>query len=92
MVSRGGGSLSRWSADGKELFYTEGGTIMAVDVNADKAFHAGVPRKLFDAPGALNGFDITRGGKRFLFVVAQQSAGAPPSFTVLLNWTAGLKK
>ena len=92
MVSRGGGNFSRWSADGKELFYTQGGAIMAVDVTVDKIFHAGIPHKLFDSPGVLNGFDITRDGKRFLFVAAPQSAGAPVPFTVLLNWQAGLKK
>ena len=93
MVSRGGGNLSRWSADGKELFYTQGEVVMAVDVNADKTFHAGIPRKLFNSPEALNvGFNITRDGKRFLFVVAPQSAGALVPFTVLLNWQAGLQK
>src|SRR5579862_6567544 len=64
---------------------------IAMDINADKTFHAGVPRKLLESPGVLNGFDITRDSKRFLFVVAAQSAGAPAPFTVLLNWTAGLK-
>jgi len=64
---------------------------IAMDINADKTFHAGIPRKLLESPGVLNGFDITRDSKRFLFVVAAQSAGAPAPFTVLLNWTAGLK-
>ena len=61
MVSRGGGNLSLWSADGKELFYMHGASIMAVDLNVSGGFHAGIPRKLFDAPRALNGFEYNPG-------------------------------
>ena len=92
MVSRGGGNFSQWSADGKELLYMQGTSLMAVAINANETFHAGIPRKLFEAPTALNGFDISRDGKRFLFSVASQNASAPEPFTVLINWTAGLKK
>jgi len=63
---------------------------MAVDVTADKTFHAGVP-KLFGAPEAASSFDVTADGKRFLFVT-QQSVSTPAPFTVVLNWRAGLKK
>ncbi len=40
LVSRGGGASPRWRRDSQELFYQRaGGTVMAVDVSADKSAH-----------------------------------------------------
>ena len=92
MVSKGGGDNPHWRGDGKKLFYINpGGQVMAVDITADKTFQYGVPKRLFDAPSATSGFDVTANGKQFLFA-AQQSGSTPAPFTVVLNWRAGLKK
>ena len=40
-VSNNGGRQARWSRDGKELFYVEGGTLMAVPVEASPNFSVG---------------------------------------------------
>ena len=92
LVSRGGGTAPRWRRDGRELFYlAPNGKMMAVDVTAGQAFDAGTPTALFQTPpGAIVG-DVTPDGKRFLLVTpVGPSASAP--FTVVLNWTAGLKQ
>jgi Tol biopolymer transport system component len=92
LVSRGGGTAPRWRGDGRELFYlATNGKMMAVDVIAGQEFRVGTPTPLFQAPaGAIVG-DVTADGKRFLLVTpVGQSASVP--FTVVLNWTAGLKK
>ena len=91
-MSRGGGTAPRWRGDGRELFYlARNGKMMAVDVIAGQEFRVGTPTPLFQAPaGAIVG-DVTGDGKRFLLVTpVGQSASVP--FTVVLNWTAGLKK
>ena len=92
LVSRSGGTAPRWRGDGKELFYlAPNGKMMAVEVMAGQEFRVGTPTPLFQAPpGAIVG-DVTADGKRFLLVTpVGQSVSAP--FTVVLNWTAGLKK
>ncbi len=92
LVSRGGGTSPRWRADGRELFYlAPDGKMTAVEVSAGQEFNVGAPTPLFQTPpGALVG-DVTADGKRFLLVTPVGPSASVP-FTVVLNWTAGLKK
>jgi len=90
LVSRGGGSAPRWRGDGRELFYlSPTGKMIAVDVAADREFHAGTPTTLFQTPAGTVVGDVTGDGRRFLLVTP---AGPSASvFTVVLNWTEELK-
>jgi serine/threonine protein kinase len=100
-VSTGGGSFPRWRRDGKELFYNSGGKLMAVDVKASgSGFAAGVPKLLFEksvsSSPSLNVrmagyFDVSGDGQRFLIPV-QVEESLPEPITVVLNWTADLKR
>ena len=100
-VSTGGGSFPRWRRDGKELFYNSGGKLMAVDVKASgSGFAAGVPKLLFEksvssSPGLnvrmAGYFDVSGDGQRFLIPV-QVEESLPEPITVVLNWTADLKR
>jgi hypothetical protein len=95
-VSSGPACHPRWRGDGRELFYTTGTAIWAVDVAAASptSFAIGVPRKLFDAnvPYAgspvNSGYDVTADGQRFL-LIAQNTT--PNNWNqlirVVLNWT-----
>ena len=72
--------------------------LMAVDVKADGAtFEAGVPKALFDLrvrgglPGPRNWYTVSKDGQRFLVVTDLEEATEPPT-TVVLNWTADLKR
>ena len=63
---------------------------MTVDVTYSPTFHFEVPKRLFPHP-ASRGWEMTGKGERFLISIAlSQSASAP--YTVVLNWTALLKK
>jgi serine/threonine protein kinase len=96
-ISTAGGISPRWSGDGKELFYiSPDSKMMAVEV-----FKAGIPRPLFQAPiwggGTFDNvtrYDVTADGKRFLVnsVTADAATSAPAPITIVLNWTALLKK
>jgi eukaryotic-like serine/threonine-protein kinase len=99
-ISRDGGSEPRWRRDGKELFYfSPDGKLMAADVTEGPTFKASVPRALFQVPvpqishSAVDspafGWDVAPDGKRFLIDTATTSS---EPVTVLLNWTADLKK
>jgi eukaryotic-like serine/threonine-protein kinase len=85
-ISNGGGFAPRWR--GHELFYlTAEGSVMAVDVSADRELRPGVPRRLFGVPGVIPEWGVAKDGARFLF--AKPVASSPP-FDVVLNWREAL--
>jgi Tol biopolymer transport system component len=104
-ISTSGGTRPVWSRDGKELFFVGGITpspsvlgpdqrLMAVDVkgevlNGAAKFEAGIPKSLFDTH-LVNTFDVSKDGRFLMPVQAEQSTNVP--MTVVVNWTAGLKK
>ena len=91
VVSTTGGHSPRWRADGKELFYLAAdGSLMSVDITPGHESQPGVPKALFRATGVLRDWSVTADGKRFLFAMPAQQ-NAQPTFTVVLNWLAGLK-
>ncbi len=73
-ASANGGTLPRWRSDGSELYYVEGGTLMAVSVSSELGFTPGQPQPLFEAPGLapvqidLGGYDVAADGQRFLTI------------------------
>ena len=86
-VSIDGAAGSRWRGDSKELFFTDGATMMASTVReADGGFEADMPRKLFAADMYNNhAWDVTADGRRFLISTMNESTVVPP-LTILLNW------
>jgi Tol biopolymer transport system component len=98
-VSTGGGSQPRWRPDGKEIFYVSlapNPTLMAAAVSAQgAAFDVGMAVPLFAVrppvtPGSY--YQVSPDGKRFLVNMAPVVEAAPTPITVVVNWTAGLKK
>jgi dipeptidyl aminopeptidase/acylaminoacyl peptidase len=104
LVSIGGGVEPHWRADGDELYYISAAPrrLMVVDVKTTGTmFEAGIPRSLFNVngirtngpgPGVVNGsYAATADGQKFLTTIISAAQESNP-FTVVLNWTAGLKK
>ena len=92
LVSHGGGTAPRWRGDGREIFYVAPtGKMMAVQVQAGEGFQVGTRTPLFQVPANGVVGDVTPDGKRFLLVTPVGPSASVP-FTVVLNWTAGLKK
>ena len=94
VVSAGGGRQPRWRGDGKELYYVNGDTMMAVTVSADPALRVGRPSALFEAPDAFSGrsqrYDVTADGQRFLYTESV-GEGKPSEIRVVQNWFAEFK-
>jgi len=91
-VSTAGGATSAWSKDGRQiLFGSLDGNVMIADVATVPSFKVGRPRALFKARQDATGFTATRDFSRFLMSVPAGEA-APPTITIELNWTAGMKK
>jgi eukaryotic-like serine/threonine-protein kinase len=97
LISVGGGRLPVWSADGRELFFTNGRQMLAVPIEYGATLSAGRPEVLFEASiSILEGnrpYDVTGDG-RFLMIVGSETDGSdpPPQIVVVQNWTEELKR
>jgi len=98
-ISTGGGTQPRWRGDGKELFYlASDAKIMSVPIAGGANFDAGSPVALFQAiprvlvaTSELVTYDVVKDGQRFLVNTQMKDPKSQP-LTVILNWTAAVKK
>jgi len=95
-VSTNGGYEPRWRGDQREIYYlSEDRKLMAVPVGPGPSF--GVPKPLFQTrvPAGVDAYRThyvpARDGQRFL-VNTEIGEPAPNPITVVVNWTAGLKR
>ena len=87
-VSTNGGTAPRWRRDGKELFYVQRTTLMAVTIRTAPRFTAGTPARLFERQmlESMNPeYDVTPDGKRFL-VREEPADERPLAIHVVDNW------
>jgi Tol biopolymer transport system component len=84
---------ARWRHDGNELYYVSADRrLMAVPVRTTPMLEVGSPTPLFALQGRTwTDFALSADGKRFLAVVPQAFAGEQP-LTVILNWTAEVRR
>jgi serine/threonine protein kinase/Tol biopolymer transport system component len=92
-VSKDGGGVPRWRADGKELYFLGlTGAMMAVDFKAGPIAVTGPPHPLFGTDVLFNPlwdqYGVTANGSKFL--VAESTHDAPKPITVVLNWAETL--
>jgi eukaryotic-like serine/threonine-protein kinase len=95
--SRGAGT-PHWRRDGRELFFTAPGRLMAVDVDTSgAALDAGVPHALFEAtvPAAALGLRSTYAaapdGQKFLLNTWDVRNAVTP-ITLVVNWPQTLRR
>jgi Tol biopolymer transport system component len=94
-ISDRSGNQPQWRGDGKELFFLDGNTLMAVEVNTEGAsFSAGTPRPLFSVnitdEERRNRYLASRDGQRFLVVLRAPTA-VESAVAVQVNPLAALK-
>jgi serine/threonine-protein kinase len=93
-ISTEGGARPFWSADGRTLYFVANDrAIMAVDLDADGGFRAGVPRLVFEFIAQMDtgGTAAWTDGERFLITEPVEDADPEP-FTVVMNWAAMLER
>jgi Tol biopolymer transport system component len=99
-ISSQGGGQPRWRSDGQELYYLSlDSRLMAVEIKTSPQFQHGVPRPLFTTRIVEGGsalrvaarYSPSPDGKRFLISSQPEETASAPT-TVVLNWTAGLKR
>ena len=96
-ISTAGGSWPRWRQGSKEIFFlAPGNTLMTAGVNGQgSAFAVGAVQPLFkiDArPGQGSPYDVSPDGKRFLVNTLVEELPESPPITIVVNWTAALRK
>jgi eukaryotic-like serine/threonine-protein kinase len=91
-VSSNGGTEPVWARNGKELYYIEGGSIMAVPVEAGASFNFKPAVRLFESTYTRNdqppSYDVTADGR---FVMLKPDNGGPRPISVILNWQERLR-
>ncbi len=95
-ISTNGGGQPRWKQDGKELYYlAPDGKLMAAEITTGPKLDSSTPRELFDTglPVSLlqDRYRVTPDGQRVLLLKPVIEV-SPTPITVVLNWSAGLKK
>jgi Tol biopolymer transport system component len=95
-ISTDGGTIPRWRRDGTEIFYlAPDNKLMAAAVNGKgSSFEVGAVKTLFESrvlTGTRYPYDVSADGQRFLISTPPDESGPTP-ITVVLSWTAGLKK
>ncbi len=97
-ISTGGGEQPNWRRDGKELFYVgKGQKLIVVGIDASSStFRRSSPRELFQMHSPVdmwtrNQYAVTPDGQRFLVNTLVETSASSP-ITVVINWSAGLKR
>ena len=94
-VSGSGGCQPLWSRDGKELFFlTLDGKLMGVELKRGATLQTGVPVLLFQTSATViptsRQYCVSADGKKF--IINQPIERTTTPFTIVLNWSAGLKR
>ena len=96
-VSVNGGTQPRWRKDGKELFYVEGDSLMAVPVSIGPSLSLDSPEKLFSSEGLRirsgrsSNYDVSSDGQRFVLAEPVAAKAEEPTIRVVQNWFAEFK-
>ncbi len=91
-VSVSGGGQARWRGDGRELYYVEGDTLMAVSVSTEQGFVLGQPQRLFEdedliAAYSAPNYDVSTDGQRFVTVMpVEEEEPSSLKIRVVQNW------
>jgi hypothetical protein len=91
-VSPGGGAEPVWSRSGRELFYLQDQSMMAVSIDTGNGFQFKPPVKLFETSSRRfnqpPSYDVAPDG-RFIMIKPDENRDEP--ITVILNWLELLK-
>jgi eukaryotic-like serine/threonine-protein kinase len=97
-VSTSGGTYPHWSRDGRELFYISPApdpALMVAAVRSDgPEFAVGEVKRMFPVRlgGVRSAYAVASDARRFLLNMVTTPESKPEPITVVMNWTADLRK
>ena len=86
------GRFPRWRRDGRELYFLDGATLVALSVRTEPAFKVLGTTRLFEVPfvPGINElpipYDVTADGQRFLVTARTQPASTTTEIRIVLGW------
>ncbi len=86
-VTRTGGTFPHWSADSRQLRYTDaGGRVIALSVSTSAGFSAGAPKVVFDA-NALNLFtaSVLPDGRQLVVIRGEEESDETRRLAIVLH-------
>ncbi len=90
-ISTEGGGVPQWASNGRELFYTNGNKMMAVEIKTGPTFAAGKPWPLFEKQFE-SVYDVSLDARRFLMIQAVEPERPATQINVVLNWFEELRR
>lgn len=105
-ISNNGGTDPVWARNGRELFYRQGDSMMAVDISAGMTFSASRPRKLWEGkythgtssscglPGlSSSNYDVSPDGQRFPMIDDdEENAITSSEIVIVQGWADELRR
>jgi eukaryotic-like serine/threonine-protein kinase len=98
-ISANSGYEPRWAADGSELFYLQGNSMMVVAVETEGTLSFATPELLFTGPffnapdPVVHSYDVSPDGRFVMIQPSGEGSGAgSASIVVVQNWTEELKR
>jgi serine/threonine-protein kinase len=96
-ISTSGGQEPHWSPDGRELYYRNSGSLMAVPIETKTSFQAGTPKNLFGEVYDLRSnsgetYDVDPRGGRFLLMRPPKEEVSSAQVRMVLNWFTELQR
>jgi len=95
-VSQGGGTDALWAPDGSEIFYHNDDQMMAVAIEYEPDFSAGVPRVLFPFAGRFSrptgdgDYDVALNGQFVMIKTLEEQVHT--KIEIVLNWVEEIKE
>ena len=92
-ISTGGGSLPRWSRDGKRIYFVGNARLMAADVSAGPAFKAATPREIAPQVAGVRSFALAPDSQTFYAIVNEHGDEVPKrDITVVTGWREEVRR
>jgi len=96
-ISTGGGQEPRWSPDGRELYYRNNGSLLAVSIETRTGFQAGTPKNLFNEvydfrSNSGETYNVDPRGGRFLLIRPSKEEVSSAQMRMVLNWFGELRQ
>jgi Tol biopolymer transport system component len=96
-VSTEGGREPVWARNPRELFYRNGGKMMAVNIVTQPSFQAAKPHLLFEGhyatdPIRIRNYDVMPDGRRFVMVKPSRQEMEAAQINIVFNWFEELNR
>jgi serine/threonine-protein kinase len=95
LVSKSGGSSSKWSPDGKSIYYVSQNKMMRVAVSYDQELSISTPETLFEGDfflGGMYNYDISPDGEKFIMIYDKYENRNAQTYRIILNWFDELER